>query len=307
MTGEQNSKPSFFARLLGVILRLIFVFVVGICLGAGLYFGFQAFYNQFVSPVQEHALRIEALEMHQQQSDQIQAQRLEGLTGRMETIEIQGDTNRESLSILVNRIDQIQAVQATQAADFMAVQNELDMMATSISAVEQDVRAQEEQIQSNYDDVFEEIENLSATQEALRTEVAEAGATIADYEQDFLELQGQVDRQIQALAAMELLTRARLNLAQGNLSLARVDIEAARSLISGIQDAAASDQMDYFEEILDRLDTASEFLPLEPVSAADELEGAWQLLQESLALETATPLANRTPAATAALTPTPTP
>jgi hypothetical protein len=307
MSEEIVSKPFFLTHLLGVLLRLIFVFVVGIFLGAGLYFGFQAFYNQFVRPVQEHALRLDALELQQQQIDQNQTRRLESLISRMETIEIQSDEIKESLSIIDNRIDRIQAYQATQDSTVQALDRQLEVQAAAIAVAEQTLRDQVEQIQSNRSASLAELEDVYSMLQAVQTQAAIAEKAVLENGWAFSALQAQVEQQIQLLTAMELLTRARLNLAQGNLSLARADIEAAHAIVLEIREGAASDQAAYFEKALTHLDHSGEFLPLEPVRASDELEGAWQLLQESLLLKPEIPLLTRTPAAATTRTPTPTP
>lgn len=307
MSEENASKPSCLARLLGVLLRLIFVFIAGIIIGAGLYFGFQAFYSQYVNPVQQHALRLDALEMKQQQMDQAQAQRLESLISRLETIETRSDEIKESLSMIDGQIDRIQAYQATQDATAQTLDQQVEAQAAALSVAEQALQDQGKQIKSNQSAVLAEFEDVTGGLKAVQTQAASAEKALLENELAYSALQAQVEQQIQLLTAMELLTRARLSLVQGNLSLARVDIEDARSIVLELQDGATSDQAAYFEEVLTHLNQSGESLPREPLRAADELEGAWQLLQQSLLLKPGTPLLTPTPVAAPTTTPTPRP
>lgn len=307
MNDEPAPKPACLTRLLGVLLRLVFTIVVGLLLGAGLYFGFQALYSQFLIPVQQHALRLDTLELQQQQSNETQAQRLQSLASRLETIEAGNDQIKESLSMLDNKIDHAQTLQETQDAQLKELQNQLEVQEAALKMAKQNLQDQNEQIQSDRSAALAEFEELSTKLQAIQTEAAKTADNLLENTAAFNVLQIQVAQQTQLLSAMELLTRARLNLAQGNLSLARLDIEAARAVVLEIQDNESADQAAYFAETLTHLDRAGEFLPLNPVGASDEVEAAWQLLQESLALKPETPLLTGTPSAAVTPTPTPTP
>ena len=83
MTTETQSagQPSSGSRLgrtarttAGCLLRLLFIVILGIGLGAAVYYGVvygaPALYYQYVYPVQQNTLRLEDLEARQAQSDQ---------------------------------------------------------------------------------------------------------------------------------------------------------------------------------------------------------------------------------------------
>jgi hypothetical protein len=118
---------------------------------------------------------------------------------------------------------------------------------------------------------------------------------------------------------MQWLTRARLVLVQNNLALAQVDLLAARRVLVALQAELPTDQAAQLAQVVDRLDAALAALPAAPVAAADELEGAWQLLVAEMApAPAATPAATpeapaeeaapeATPTATPEASPTPTP
>jgi chromosome segregation ATPase len=310
MTSEPTQNSSCLARLPGLMLRLIFVIVVGIAVGAGVYFGLQAFYTQFLSPVQEHALRLAALEARLEQAESTSQQRLEGFSGRVDAVERQGDAIKEALSDLDSRIEGIEAAQATQSASAQAMLESLDGIENAIAEIQQEGTAQQETIAS-LQALFEaEIADLETNSETLQAEVEEANQAALGNMKAIQEFQIAIRWEMQILRAMELLTRARLNLVQGNLSLALVDLQRARNLLEDMQVEASASQKNYLEEVMARLDAALEFLPREPVSAADGLEGAWQLLLESLPQETPAPRFQAiplTPEGTPTRQPTPTP
>ncbi|NNF63408.1 MAG: hypothetical protein HKN07_04040 [Acidimicrobiia bacterium] len=101
-----------------------------------------------------------------------------------------------------------------------------------------------------------QIDTLDELQATLSADVAAGSAELAT--------------QVTTLQVMELLSRARLFLYQANYGLAEQDVVAARALID--TDTAAG------EEVALRLDRVIDGLPERPVTAADDLDIAWQLL-----------------------------
>jgi hypothetical protein len=120
-----------------------------------------------------------------------------------------------------------------------------------------------------------------------------------------------LDYQVKLMRSIELLSRARLYLAQSNFGLARQDVLSARDLLVGLQDQAPSDQAGAMGAVIARLDLTLGNLPGYPVVAADDLEIAWQVLIDGLpasAEALATPLGVfPTPPPTATPTPPPSP
>ena len=85
---------------------------------------------------------------------------------------------------------------------------------------------------------------------------------------------------------MQWLIRARLVLVQNNLGLAQVDLLAARRVLVALQVELSTEQAEQaaqIAQVVARLDAALGYLPTAPVAAADELEGAWQLLVADMA------------------------
>jgi hypothetical protein len=115
-------------------------------------------------------------------------------------------------------------------------------------------------------------------------------------------------RELQRLKAMQWLTRARLVLVQNNLGLAQVDLLAARRVLVALQAELPTEEGAQIAQVIVRLDAALGYLPAAPVAAADELEGAWQLLVSDLSpAPAAVPAEETGPAATPEGGPTATP
>jgi len=109
---------------------------------------------------------------------------------------------------------------------------------------------------------------------------------------------------------MELLTRARLNLVQGNYTLAQSDLESARSLLVILQEELPPFQAAYVGGIIAAIDDLLTYLPGAPLTAADKLESVWQMLAAGLPDEgesTADSSEGSTPTPTPTVTPTPNP
>ena len=126
----------------------------------------------------------------------------------------------------------------------------------------------------------------------------------------------ELERQINLLKSMELLSRARLFLYQSNFGLARGDVQVARDLLAEIQPDAPEPLDAEIAETILRLDLVLKNLPSFPVAASDDLDIAWQILLQGIppqGIETSTPtpaavpegLYSPTPEPDATPTPTP--
>jgi hypothetical protein len=114
----------------------------------------------------------------------------------------------------------------------------------------------------------------------------------------------ELDRQIDLLKGMELLSRARLFMYESNFGLARQDVQIARDLLAKIQPDAPRPLADELEAVVERLDMTLSNLPDFPVAASDDLDIAWQILLSGLPQATPTGMGTLTPAGTLSVTPT---
>jgi hypothetical protein len=144
----------------------------------------------------------------------------------------------------------------------------------------------------------------------IETEVAARTKSLTELEDMQAELQAQnktvsaeLERQINLLKAMELLSRARLSMYQSNFGLGKQDVQIGRDLLAKIQPDAPAPLGDELEAVVQRLDMTLSNLPNFPVAASDDLDIAWQILLAGLPQATPTPSETPTPAGTVSSTP----
>jgi predicted RNase H-like nuclease (RuvC/YqgF family) len=182
-------------------------------------------------------------------------------------------------------------------------EQELADLQTKLSTLE-DVQTQHDRSLADLDQRLNDIESeitarteSLATLEKMQAELQEQNKTAN------VELQRQVD----LVKAMELLSRARLFMYQSNFGLARQDVQIARDVLASVQPDTPKDLAPDLEAVVQRLDMALSNLPNFPVAASDDLDIAWQILLTGLPDEaTPTPVASATPTAVGTLSATPT-
>jgi hypothetical protein len=197
--------------------------------------------------------------------------------------------NTAQLTQLKTRLAQNEITIAGLQTKLDAAQTAQVQQAQSISELDGKVQKIEEQIAAR-------TQSLAALEQAQSALQAQNDATDAE-----------VERQINLMKSMELLSRARLFMYQSNYGLARIDVQTARDLLAKVQPTA--DFADDLAEVIHRLDLTLANLPSFPVAASDDLDIAWQILLGGLpepqaAPVTATPV-SETPAPEATATPTP--
>lgn len=188
---------------------------------------------------------------------------------------------------------QLAGLQTQQAQSEQAIAD----LQSKLSAVE---TAQTEQASS--------LSDLGARVSDLEKEIASHTQTLAalDEMQKQLAEQGEtanaeLNRQVDLLRAMELLSRARLFMYQSNFGLAKVDVQTARDILADVQPTAPEPLAAELKEVLLRLDLTLSNLPSFPVAASDDLDIAWQVLLGGL------PPTEPTPAPTTTVEPLPQP
>ena len=156
-------------------------------------------------------------------------------------------------------------------------------------------------------------ENVTARINALDENVAAHTKTLSVLEEMQVSLQAsdeatqaELERKVDMLKSMELLSRARLFLYQSNFGLAAQDVQVARDLLAEIQPDAPEPQDEEIAETIRRLDLVLENLPAFPVVASDDLDIAWHILLTGIPpQELETPAPEAAPESTSTPTPEP--
>jgi len=302
----EPKEPSFWKKLWRIFWTLIvFVFVVAL-IAAGVYFVAPFIYQEYVEPVQEHSFQLDLLAEQAQQIDARHTERMDSIADRLQELELQGDSYKSGFASLEERMNLVETAQSDQAdsldallplqaavgdieAQLSNLQSDLDEIQTARRAIEADIAELQER-QSEFEEVqVDTAANLEEIQVGMDLLTAQAG---------------QVTMEIQLLKVMELITRARYNLVDGNFTLSRADIQSARDITAGLQVQAPPNQAEALAEIASRLDTSLANLAGSPLSAANQLEAAWQILIQGFPTE---PGETETTEGTVTPTPTPTP
>ena len=144
-----------------------------------------------------------------------------------------------------------------------------------------------ETVQNGHDGSLTELDKRLSD---IETEITARTKSLTELEDMQSKLQEQndanaaeLDRQINLLKAMELLSRARLFMYESNFGLARQDVQIGRDLLAKIQPDAPRPLADELDAVIQRLDLTLSNLPDFPVAASDDLDIAWQILLSGFA------------------------
>ncbi len=304
-------QPSGWARFWRFLVRLLLVVVIGIIIGVALYWTVPALYRQFILPVQEHQLRLDSLEAKHVMYVQQTNEKISNLQTRLQSLETQQDADKANLATLNDRLDDVEAAVATQQAH-------LDTDLTNQQSLTDDFTAFKSELSDFQVQAQDDLEALQEAQKTMQSDLNELQTDQTQFEENLQDLENQVNDlatvvyqedtrwkvlqlDMEMVKVMELLTRARSYLAQGNITLAQDSIANGRDLLIRLQLDVPEYQTEVIAEIITQLDEALVALPRFPVRTADHLEAAWQLILEGL--PSSLPESNPTPTPTA--TPSP--
>jgi cell division protein FtsB len=159
-----------------------------------------------------------------------------------------------------------------------------------------DLQSKLSEVEAAQNEQAKVLSDLDARVSDLEKEIAAHTQTLAalDEMQKSLAEQGksanaELNRQVNLLKAMELLSRARLFMYQSNFGLAKVDAQTARDILAEMQPTVPEPLATELKEVLLRLDLTLSNLPSFPVAASDDLDIAWQVLLSGLPPVEATP------------------
>jgi chaperonin cofactor prefoldin len=307
-------SPSFGERLgiaivafLRALLVLLIIAVLAVVVGAVIYYGLPAIYDRYVQPIQLDVSSLQVTQADQEQAIQQLSSRIEDLTSRINTLEVQSDSDKQTITELQTQLAGAISTQAESLAPMQSAQatatSRLNDLDRAISELEDQLNTMTQDIQSLDTRVGQNQELLNGLQDKLQIE----GTPLEN-----------IQKELQIVKAMELLTRSRMLLDTNNLGLAQEDLQSASDLLNELQARLPDDQKGNLAEIISRLNTASGNLPNRPILASDDLEIAWQLLLMGLPEQTQTAEVSGTPGissetatpgpvGTGTLTPTPTP
>lgn len=186
---------------------------------------------------------------------------------------------------------QVQQLQSRQEE----VEQQLSDLQTQLGTL-QDVQNQHDGSLTDLNNRMRELEAEIAARTESLSAIEQLQSELAAQNRD---VSAELQRQINLLKAMELLSRARLSMYQSNFGLARQDVQIARDLLAEVQPTSPTTDRRELDAVIQRLDLTLSNLPDFPVAAADDLDIAWQILLSGL------PQPTPTLVATISATPTP--
>jgi predicted nucleic acid-binding Zn-ribbon protein len=269
-------------NLIRFIVRLLFTLILAIGLGLAVYYaaayGVPALRMRYIQPVEENTQRLNDLEAQQRQTLEALTQQIESLHTRLTELEIQHDDSKTQLAQLESALAAAESTQATQAAALTDTQARLT-------------------------DALNALEDLSSGLDALATKLESMETDGIGNRALLTEIQSELN----ILRLLEALTRGRLFISQGNYTQAEASIWAGLAAIDSISASAPDYQRTALTQVSELLQNALEQLAVSPLLAADQLDGAWQIIQSGLpAKPSPTPEAESTPEAEANPAPSPT-
>lgn len=245
-------EPSLLMRAIRWIFRMLAVVLLGIALGAGIYYGVRSIYRDTIEPLQTLDQRM--MEIEATVSD---------LNGAL----------RDERNSTARQISGLQGRIAAQAEDIASLSAQISRLEIQIEgqgeALEAvtELNAGLEQLEKDLTSTDEQLQELQATVEAdeLPTE--------------------QVVVNLQLMRVMNLMTRARLWIEQDNFGLASEDLQTALEIMQPLAGEEISDDesQGQLQRITDQLTLALEAVRSNPVLAEEEMEIAWKLLLEAAA------------------------
>lgn len=227
-----------------VILRLVMVAIVGLLIGIGAYALGVWTVNEIVTPLEEHAVRLDRVE------DQL-------------------GVRREEANQLDDRLADSQS--NTQSA-LSRLTEELDAMSEDLAAIEDSLTGQVAEIES-LSRLESEVSELDQMTEALEEKMESLGE---QQEVDRLTVE-RLGARLIYMRTMVLISRADSLIARGEFAAAELTIEAALQELAGLPAGDEGTQPEV-EALIQRLELALGVIQSRPEVASEDLDAAWALL-----------------------------
>ena len=236
-------------RLFAFLFRLLFVLLLAVGIGAGVYFGVPTLYRALVEPVQANSTALSALsgrvENLRASVDESQGAQDERITA----LETGNDAGRERIAAAESLVADLES-----AVDDEAAAREL--LETGVRALEADAGLAATEI---------------ATLNASLTQLASLSGEVAN-----------LNRQIVLLRMRNDLLQARLQINAENLGQARLILQPVSADMIAFVNATDLLPADTRAALAIRLLTAQQLIAPQPAAALDELDSVWAQLDRAV-------------------------
>ncbi len=256
MTTEPVPQPKFSERvgsaarrLFAFLFRLVFVLLLAVGIGAGVYFGAPYLYRTLVEPVQANSTALSALSGRVDILRASFAESQAAQDGRITTLETGNDAGRERIAAAESQVADLKS-----AVDDEAAAREL--LATDVRALQSDAESQAAEI---------------AALNAALTQMASLSGEVEN-----------LNRQIVLLRMRNDLLQARLQINAENLGQARLILQPVSADMIAFVNATDLLPADTRAALANRLLTAQQLTAAQPAAALDELDSVWAQLDRAV-------------------------
>jgi chromosome segregation ATPase len=262
-TNAETQQPGFWnrlgrviARFLALLLRLIFVVVLAILIGVGIYYGMPWVYWRFVIPVQESAARIEMLQRDLENTRAAWNTDLSEQGQRISVLESGLATQKERIAALEADVGRMNELLAAQGETLSELQTALGSTGEAT------------------DQLGDDVEVLYGELDTLRDEMADPNQAVAAFE-----------RRLILLQAWGEILKARVHLLEDNAGSARQALALARANLERAIVLSPEPEAEALIAIRERLDAADTAIEERPFVAINELEIIWRDLDAFITSE----------------------
>lgn len=281
---EKTDNASTSGRSLGqavgaalrFLLRLFFVLVIGVLIGASLYYGVPWLYRRLVWPVQENSARIVLL---QEQVDK----NSENIFDNQRALE-------QRIVVLEGKTSDLQESVAAQAENQGALERDRQQLAEQVTALEEDIEACQEEVERDRSMFAEATSNLEGDIRSIQDELEVTQQELAEQLElsahAVTDLEGRLDDavgRVALLRAAQTLLKVRLLLVEENPGAARDTLGLAIAYLdqaSGLMPSQAA----LLGDLSDRMMGVDDLIASGSFRARPTLESLWADLMDAVPL-----------------------
>ncbi len=267
---ERSSNSSFLGavgRVLRFLIRLVFVLIVGALIGLGLFYGVPYAYRRLMWPVQENSARVAILEEQvAKNSDSIFNNRL---------------ALEDRISDLEEEVAELRDEGVARAQNQEALEREIEQLAGRVSDLEDDLRAQQKELEEADLAFSETASHLTEEIDMIGEQLADARQEISqeiEASQEGVEaLGGKLDEAAVRLLFLQTaqdLLKVRLLLVEDNPGTARETLALA---VEHLEQAGGlvPEQEERVEDLRDRMLAVDDLIANRSFRARPSLEALW--------------------------------
>ncbi len=262
-TNTSNRVGRIISAIIKFTARLILLLLLGIGMGAGLYWGVPWVYHSLVSPVQETQTRVQALEQRFDREGTQRANDLSALQERVTHLEVENSALREALT--------------AQDEDYTAALERLQGLEQHLAAVEGQLTEQQTARDALSTRLNNAVTTLDTRTQQTETRITTLQARLAALYGGQALMQAAQD----VLKAQLLMLEENPRAARGALALAGARLTVAEQL--------RPDQAASLADLQNRVTALDTLFAANSARIVPELEALWAAIGELLTLEVTGP------------------